>query len=93
MWQQAELRFSCVVPFGATHFLFSRKGVVKKIIEKEMYGKMEKAVYFSEKDRALIEQIEAYQKEQDISFDVAVKQLCENALTQKNGLEWGTFDK
>ncbi len=25
VWQQTELRFSCVVPFGAAHFLFPEK--------------------------------------------------------------------
>ena len=52
---------------------------------------MEKVVVFSEMDKALIEKIEAYQKEQGISFDAAVKELCGKALTQIKGMEWGNF--
>ncbi len=54
---------------------------------------MEKVVVFSNLDKELIEQINAYQKEHSTSFDVAVKELCKKALVQKNELEWGTFDK
>ena len=52
---------------------------------------MEKTVIFSDKDKDLIEQIEAYQKEKGVSFDDAVKALCKNALTGKKDLVWGDF--
>ena len=61
--------------------------------KKRRDGKMEKTVDFNEKDKDLLKLIEAYQKDKGISFDAAVKELCKKALTQENGLEWGSFDK
>lgn len=42
---------------------------------------MELVVKISEKDVALIQKIEEYQKEENLSFEDAVKSLCGQALS------------
>ena len=51
---------------------------------------MEKTVVFSDKDKALIEQIEACRKE-GASFEETVKELCKTALSANKNLVWGEF--
>ena len=49
---------------------------------------MKKSVLFDEKDVELIQKVEVYAKEKNISFDEAVKNLCIIAIDRQI---WGTF--
>ena len=52
---------------------------------------MEKTVVFTENDKALSEKIVAYQAQRKITFQEAVKELCEKALAENSELKWGEF--
>lgn len=52
---------------------------------------MENTVVFSEDDRDLLAKIAAYQEENNISFQAAVKELCEKALSENTELKWGVI--
>lgn len=74
------LRFSCVASFEAAHFF---------IIKMKKGGKsIAKTVLFGEKETDLIQKIEEYAKENNMSFDETVKTLCKMAF---DSLKWGTF--
>ncbi len=51
---------------------------------------VEKTVIFYEEEKELISKIEVFQKQKEIGFQEAVKELCKLAL-EKNNLEWGEF--
>lgn len=52
---------------------------------------MEKIIVFTEKDEELLQQIKTYQAKKSLSFDDAIKELCQIAVSNEGKMEWGTF--
>ncbi len=52
---------------------------------------MDASVVFGENDKDLLEKIEAYRKQHGITFEAAVKELCEIAFEKDAQMKWGAF--
>lgn len=63
------------------NIVYAEHGGIELLEGKGGNGAMKKTANFTEKDKALIQRIEQYQKEQGIkTFIDAVRKLCGNAL-------------
>ena len=85
-WSSAFFVRGSIWGYALFHFL-----IVRRIIVEREDWEMEKTVVFDESDKALLEKIDAYQAQKGITFQEAVKELCEKGLVEKTELKWGPF--